>query len=245
MGRRPLSAGCAGLRGAAVCASDSSTRALTSRTAAESVRPLSPLCTALEWILRECAAAAGSPALHPESVGLVRGRLRHGVGASSAKWPGGRNSADAHACLPTERLLPRGGECHALWVTVACNCSDMVLIWGVRWSTLVWGSWRSQESGGGHGHEPRDSPDLYLNYFVLDVPALNIGFWNARGYLMQVGLHEKPRRKHAFFARLLRDAGNAAVADAHGMKGMLQHYVQSTRRRMSTAVFCSNVGQEA
>lgn len=130
-----------------------------SRTAAECVRTLSSLCTAMGWILRECAA--GYQALGPESVGRVRGRVRYGLGASSTKWSGGRNSADAHACLPTERLLHRGGECHALWVTVACNCSAMVLF-GCQMANLVWGRGRGQQSGGGYGHEPKD-PHIFIS----------------------------------------------------------------------------------
>lgn len=51
--------------------------------------------------------------------------------------------------------------------------------------------------------------------------AINMGFWNARGFFMQVGLHAKPRRKHACFSALMREAEIVAVAEAHGHIGDL------------------------
>lgn len=117
---------------------------------------------------------------------------------------------------------------------------DSCLLWDVRWSTIVRWVGRSHLLGDGYGHEPEDSPDVVLRDFVVDLPpdafcrapdadppqvsaavvlgpavlALKIGFENARGYFTQVGLPDKPRSMHALFAKVLGEAGIAAVVKA-------------------------------
>lgn len=68
------------------------------------------------------------------------------------------------------------------------------------------------------GPRPRPTPaGLLLGPAVL---PLQVAFWNARGFLMQVGLHSKPRRKHSCFSALMGEAG-IVVAEAHGHAGDL------------------------
>lgn len=99
------------------------------------------------------------------------------------------------------------------------------LLWDVRWSAGLGLGIYPPLGNGRHFRVPRappetttlgiegnaltgatcealEPPHLGLNAVAVGsvVPALNVGFWNTRGFFVQIGLRARPRRKHECLA---------------------------------------------
>lgn len=61
---------------------------------------------------------------------------------------------------------------------------------------------------------------------------------------MQVGFHDKPWRKHAVVAKLMREVGIAAVVAAHGLEGHLASLRAEYPHVYVDGIWCSNRGRE-